>query len=76
MQVQNKHDKAPHASCSLAQIIVNNYDKHMARILRSGYSYCSSTNSHCVLLMSVMRRQPKPYVYSSRAIRHVVIGPA
>ena len=32
MQVKNKHDKgtqtaqlAPHASCSLAQIIVNNY---------------------------------------------------
>ena len=48
MQVKNKHDKdtqtaqlAPHASCSLAQIIVNNYGKHMTRIL----------------LMSMMRSQ-------------------
>ena len=48
MQVKNKHDKgtqtaqlAPHASCSLAQIIVNSYGKHMTRIL----------------LMSMMRSQ-------------------
>ena len=61
MQVQNKHDKgtqtaqlAPHASCSLAQIIVNNYDKHMTRIL-------------LMLMMGrFLHNLRKPYVYSSK----------